>query len=263
MNTMTEQSKREFPGRSQIPRRLAGLAFCLSILGMAWVSGAEAQERLQWSITPYLWATDTKVDLRLDGEPIGGDEIAFDDLLDVLDTAFMVHVEAGKGHWSAFGDLTYLETSETNVREVLTIDSDSEQAFFDAAAGWWPQGVGRGLNLYGGIRYARFDDRYRFRLDEELLAEHRNDVDYTDALIGVRYLFDLSERWSLQTRADTSFGDSEGTWLLRAQLAWTVGKRRQNQFILGYELKEAEYDDNGVRARYRYSGPTAGFNFRF
>jgi hypothetical protein len=38
-------------------------------------------------------------------------EISFSDLLDVLDAAFMVQIEGGKGNWSAFGDLTYLKTS--------------------------------------------------------------------------------------------------------------------------------------------------------
>src|SRR5210317_1335037 len=67
---------------------------------------AESQEPIQWSVTPYIWASDTKVDLTIRDESLGGDKISFKDLLDVLDSAFMIHAEGGKGHWSLFGDLT-------------------------------------------------------------------------------------------------------------------------------------------------------------
>lgn len=89
---------------------------------------AQADDKIGWSITPYLWASNTKVDLKFRDTGIGGDTITFSDLLDVLDTAFMLHVEGGKGKWSMFGDLTYLETSDTDERPVLTIDTKSKQA---------------------------------------------------------------------------------------------------------------------------------------
>jgi len=238
----------------------------LLISSFLWLFAAEtalAQDTAGWSVTPYLWATDTTVDLSFRDQALGGGEIKFDDLLDQLESAFMVHVEYGQGSWSAFGDLTYLETSDSEQRPLLFVESKSEQVFFDAAFGWWPSGVGRGLNFYGGIRYASFDDRYRFSLQGQPLAERRNDVDYADALVGARYIAPLSERWELMLRADTSFGDTEGTWLARAQFAWVVGKRRQNRFIFGYEFKKAEYRNGDVTADYGYQGPTVGFNFRF
>ena len=60
-----------------------------------------------------------------------------------------------------------------------------------------------------------------------------------------------------------SFGDSEGTFLLRANLAWAVGQRRQNKILFGYQYKQANYEDNGLKSEYRISGPMAGFSFRF
>jgi hypothetical protein len=39
----------------------------------------------------------------------------------VLDAAFMVHVEAGRGNWSAFADITYLSTSEPTERPHATV----------------------------------------------------------------------------------------------------------------------------------------------
>jgi hypothetical protein len=231
--------------------------------------GAAAQgeqaDAPHWSITPYIWATETRVDLALRDANIGAGEISFGDLLDVLDAAFMIHVEGGGGSWSAFGDLTYLKTSDSSERTLFVVDTNSKQLFFDGAVAWWPGGVGSNFNLYGGMRYSGFDDRYTFRLvtDNTPVGERRATKDYYDALVGLRYRFDFSERWALLTRADTSFGDSEGTVLLQANLAWTVGKRLQNRVMLGYQYKTAEFKDGDLRLDFDYQGPMAGFNFRF
>ncbi|MDH4008810.1 MAG: hypothetical protein OEU35_12150, partial [Desulfuromonadales bacterium] len=224
---------------------------------------AQSSDKLNWSITPYIWASNTKVDLTLDDAGIGEGEISFKDLLDVLDTAGMIHIEAGKGSWSMFGDLTYLQTSDTTERELLSVDTKSKQTFIDTAVAYWPGGVGSQLNFFAGLRYSGFSDRYRFKLGEVQLPEQRSSSNYYDALLGVRYRFDLTERWSLITRGDGSFGDSKGTWLVQANFAYTVGKRRQNRILFGYQYKQAEFKDGDLVSKFTYHGPMAGFNFRF
>ena len=62
---------------------------------------------------------------------------------------------------------------------------------------------------------------------------------------------------------DLSFGDSEGTFLLRANFAYIVGKHRQNRILFGYQYKEAEFRDDDVVTDFSYQGPMAGFNFHF
>ena len=80
-------------------------------------SSAQAQAQVQgpdsfsWSVTPYIWASETKLDLTLGNGLSVGDTVSFSDLLDTLDTAFMIHLEGGKGKWSMFGDLTYRDMS--------------------------------------------------------------------------------------------------------------------------------------------------------
>ena len=143
------------PGRA-VPV-LAVLAAML--LGPAPVN-AQDTDSFSWSVIPYLWATRTKVDLSYRGGPIGGDEISFNDLLDVLDSAFMIHAEGGRGHWSGYLDLTSLKTSDREERPLLTVDTDSDQVFLDAALAWWPGGVGSAMSLVGGLRYSGFDFRF-------------------------------------------------------------------------------------------------------
>ena len=249
--------------KSSMVRHGVAILLSLMVISPAAVHGQEA-DRFGWSITPYLWATETSVDLTFRDADIGTGEISFSDLLDVLDAAFMIHVEGGRGNWTAFGDLTYLKTSDSTERTAFVVDTNSKQLFFDGAVAWWPGGAGSNFNLYGGLRYTGFDDRYTFRfVINNAPVERRSTKDYYDALVGLRYRFDFSERWSLLTQADTSFGDSEGTILLRANLAWTVGKRQQNRILFGYQYKTAEFRDDDLGLDFSYQGPMAGFNFRF
>jgi len=224
---------------------------------------AQSSDRIHWSITPYIWGSSTKVDLTFRDTAIGEGDISFKDLLDVLDTAGMINIEAGKGNWSVFGDITYLKTSDTNERVLLTVDTTSKQTFADAAVAWWPAGVGSQFNLYAGLRYTGFDDRYRFNLGDTQVSQRHVSSDYYDALLGLRYRFDLAERWALLTRGDCSFGDSEGVCLLQANIAFSVGKTRRNRLLLGYQYKKAKFKDDNLETKFTYHGPMAGFNFRF
>jgi hypothetical protein len=249
------------------------VAFVLLGLGVVYASQARADDNgsLAWSVTPYIWATDTKIDLSADGTPIGSGEISFGDLVDATDASFQVVAEAGRegGNWSAFIDVTYLDTSDDirkNVEGIdIRVDTDSEQWFIDAAVAYWPMGEEGGLNVFGGVRYIDLDDEYDFSIGAPVNADFdlNSDRDFTDALVGVRYRFDLARHWSLLTRGDYSFGDSEGIWLLQAVARYAVGGNRQHGILLGYRYKEGELEDSGISEDYEWKGPLAGFNFRF
>jgi len=251
----------------QTRKSIGLLAIVLAVGGSGFLSTAAAQESdsFRWSITPYIWTPTTKIDLTVRDTDIGAGEISFDDLLDTLEAAFMVQVEGGKGNWSGFSDLTYLKTSDTIERTVFTIDVDSEQIFLDAALAYWPGGVGSPLSLFGGLRYTGFDETYGFSLTNSgnEVGEVPSGDDYYDALLGVRYRFDFSERWQLLTHGDFSFGDSEGTYLVRANFGYVVGKRQQNRILFGYQYRSAEYRDGDLTKDFTIHGPMAGFDFRF
>ncbi len=250
--------------RKKLSRQLLPLliAHC-SLALFAANANAQNSDAMQWSVTPYIWATDTSLDFSLNGSPVGGADLSFGDLLDVLETAFQIHVEGGKGNWSGFVDFTFISTSDIEALPSVQIDIDSEQVVLDAAAAYWPGGVGSPLNLYGGVRYSEFDDRYRFSVGGTPSGETRSTRDYLDALLGIRYRFDLRDRWGLLTRGDVSFGDSEGTWQAEVLFEYTVGKRQQNRILFGYRYKEAEFEDGTLTTEFTYKGPIAAFAFGF
>ena len=222
-----------------------------------------AAEPLRWSVTPYVWGTETTVDFTADGTPIGGGTVTFSDLLDVTDAAFQIHVEAGRGRFSGFMDLTYLDTSDDFETGDLRIETDSEQSVVDLAVAFWPGGEEKGLSFFGGARYSGLDDTYEFQSMGASIGSLHSDRDFTDFLLGVRYMFAFSSNWSMATRGDLSFGDSEGTFQLEALARYAVGKKRNHGILLGYRYKEAEFEEDGFEEDYTYKGPAVAFNFRF
>jgi hypothetical protein len=241
--------------------------FCLLALFLAVPALADKGDGINWSITPYVWGVKTNVDLKVDGAPIGGDTISFNDLLDITDTSFQIFIEGGRsdGNWSAFVDLTYLETSDRTSTDILQIKTDSEQIFIDAAVAFWPAGTAGGLNLFGGVRYSSLDDRYKFSIPDlsAPLAILKNDRSFTDLLLGGRYRFDFSDSWALHARADYAFGDSDGILQVETLVRFSVGRDRQHGVLIGYRYKEAEFEDGSLEEDYEYKGPIVGFNFRF
>ncbi len=250
--------------RKKLSRQLLPLLIVQCNLALfAANANAQSSDATQWSVTPYIWGSDTSLDFALNGSPVGGADLSFSDLLDVVETAFQIHVEGGKGSWSAFVDFTFISTSDIEELPIVQIDIDSEQTVLDAAAAYWPGGVGSPLNLFGGVRYSKFDDTFGFSVGGTPVGATRSKQDYVDALLGIRYRFDLSDRWALLTHGDVSFGDSEGTWQVQGLFAYTVGKKRQNQILFGYRYKQAEFKDGALTTDYTYSGPIAGFAFGF
>jgi hypothetical protein len=243
-------------------------ASAAALLGLLSTLSAMADEhesdKFSWAVTPYLWAPNTTIDLTLANNNIGG-EVSFADYLDTIDVAFMGHVEGGKGRWSGFADLTYVDASDTTERTLIRIASQNKQTFLDAALAWHPGGIHESLSIFGGLRYTGVDNRIDFESvpNDIPLGSRRLDADFYDVLLGLRYRFDLSERWSLQTRGDVSFGDTEGTLLARASFAYSVGKRRENRILFGYQYKQLEFKESDVTTEIRLQGLTAGFTFRF
>ena len=166
-------------------------AAAIAIIGVMMAVPVNAAERgkINWSITPYIWASDTSYDLTVDGTPVGGGTVTFNDLLDITDASFQIHVEAGRdqGNWSAFVDLTYLDTSDDfsfdAMGTTVRIEIDSEQWFIDAAIAYWPQGEAGGLNFFGGLRYTDFDDTNDF-IEFALLC--RDEVAANAEMFGIK-----------------------------------------------------------------------------
>ncbi len=242
---------------------LAAAALCLA--NFAPDARADENDSVTWVVAPYIWAATVSTDLNTEIPPFtdGNNQREFVDILDLLDGAFQGHVEAQGDKFGFFGDFTYIGLADDHSRERFSSDSDLDTYLIELAAVWSP-GEDRfhGLDLFAGIRY--FDVDFSARLDpvnpdfSTVTIDH--DTDFTDFMIGGRYSWQLSDRWGVTTRADTSFGDTDGTWNLSVVFEYRMGN---GAWLLGYRYLDVglEVDQNDIDIT--LSGPIIGYGFIF
>jgi hypothetical protein len=222
----------------------------------------------EWSLTPYVWGISTEADVAVVGDTGGGDpssETELSDLIDKFDFGFQVHLEGRKDRYGFMLDYTNLQLSDRVTRRNLEIDSDSETNLLEAAAIYALfEGNGR-TELMVGIR--ALDVEVELEIEglgpvgaRRVISE---DGSLVDAMLGVRNIRPLSDKWSLALRGDIASGDTEFSWNVSASVARRFGER--SSLILGYRYLNVEFDDMGdlEDPELAIYGPEIGYMFHF
>jgi hypothetical protein len=256
-------------GRSDMRTTRSGPAvriLALAVLLTATVANAQTGDGWQWSITPYLWATDINEDLILEGEVVGGGRTEFKDLADKIDTSLQLHFEGIKNRWGFFGDINYVELSdsETGDQGIVRFEVEIEEAVFEAGAIYRPGGSSGKLDLLFGTRVTTVDEDYRLRVGELDPLQRSIDESYADALVGVRYNIPLSDRWAISMRGDASLGGTDYMWTAQGLIGWRFGSRRQSALFAGYRYRDMEFSKAGeFEVRKTLSGFGLGIKIGF
>lgn len=221
---------------------------------------AHADDAWDWTVAPYLWASSIKTDLNEDVAPLSS-ETYFSDIVSKIDMAFQIHVEGQGDRFGVFGDATFLSLSDSGSRDLYESDASLETTVLEAGGVWNVQPERyEGLDLLFGVRYAKVD------LDAEL--DPTNPVlptvglgfeeTFTDALLGVRYTARLSDKWTLISRVDGSFGQTDGTWNASMMAGYRMSK---GSLMFGYRHMDLELGGSGRSLDVTMSGPVVAFAF--
>jgi len=222
----------------------AGLRLLLTgTIVAATAVSAQAGDGWQWSLTPYIWATDLKEDLVLDGAVVGGQDLDFKDLADKVESSFQVHLEGMGDRWGMFADVIYIDLSDTETGEqgLLRLDVSIEEMVNEGGAIFRPGGREGRFDLLLGARYFSLDETYRLTLGGIASGQTRVDDGYLDALLGARFRLPLSDRWVVTLRGDYSLGDTDGVWTAQGMVEWRFGAKRKSAILGGYRHREMEY----------------------
>ena len=241
---------------------------------------AQSSDEWTWVIAPYLWASDVDLDLEVNDQSLGG-SASFSDLLDKVDTAFMGHVEARKGNWGMFGDVIYLDLSDSKNISVgpggpilgdLQADASLKMQIYEFGGALDVSGGSdqTRVDLLAGIRYIDAD----IAADLTLPGPGAQEIDLrtgpseTDLMLGFRVIHGFSERWTLGVRTDVSYGGTEGILNTFGTVGYTFGDTGLFTLTAGYRYMNINMEGslpNGspTVVDISMSGPVLGGVFRF
>ena len=226
---------------------------------------AQAAEDWEWMVAPYIWGVSIDTDLQRTVPPEGGieNDTGFDDVLDTFDGAFLLHAEGSNGQFGVFTDFVYLGLADDHDYPRFHTESDLDARLFELAGVWTPGGDRRqGIDVFAGLRYIDVDLGVQF--DPENPAFNSSGLEagdsFSDFMIGARYRWALSDRWSLALRGDSSFGQTEGTWNASAIASYRMDN---GAWLLGYRYLSVEIDNGPSNADLTVMGPIVGYGFIF
>ena len=271
----------------------AGWAFVAmlpAILGGAHARADDtpATAPLQLSVTPYLWATALKGDVRV-GRTKADVDASFDDILDNLNFALMLSLEARKGRFGLLSDTVYadLEDNAATAEGRLKIDATAKM-LIQSLAGTYRVGTWQLADLgsagplavtvdpYAGIRYTYLDPELRGRLDlPDLGVDARRTVQdeqhWVDPIVGLRTAWTLGEHWNFVLAGDvggisTSDQYSAEAWGLVGYRFGLFGEGNANA-LAGYRVLKQKYQDGDGRHEFEWDmtihGPIVGLKITF
>ena len=252
-------------------RRLASLTaellavVFLVLSGTAWAQEENTNEA-RWSFTPYVWLMDTAVDISIHDQSIE-EEIKFTDIVDKVEFAFQGHLERNTDRFGIFADVTYFSIADDVTENGVKLDADIKLEFYEVGALYHLSGTSlAGISVLGGLRHVASEQDIELKGDGEPGLQHSssNSVGLTDAMLGVRYVRPISDRWQLGLRGDYSAGDTEGTWNIQALIGRQFQtKRISGSALFGYRYMQMDIEDGPLESEYTLSGPIIGIRFEF
>jgi len=240
---------------------------------------ANAADDWKFAVTPYLWGAGVNGTATVRSHEADLEK-TFGDILDDLSFAAMVNLQARKGRFALYTDVTYLGQEVTHDLTtpagltVLEAETSLDSWIVDFGASWevarWgaaASGKGGFLDLFVGGRYWTVDTE--IEADSPFIAGERSvdsSMDWVDPIVGARFSSDLTPKLQLIGRADVGgfeIGDaSKLTWSAAAYLGWRFTPTISGWFGYKHLVVERE-DDKENSLDLAFSGPVLGVSFSF
>jgi hypothetical protein len=244
------------------------------LMAAAPLTSVQASNSWEWAVTPYLWMPTISMDADTNVPPGGvGTDTSFDDVLDAIQGGFLFHVEGQGEHFGMFGDVMYISLGKDQEFTNFDLETDLDSSIWELAAVWNvdPERF-EGLEVIAGWRYFDVGLEMAFDPVNPALANVELDAgkNYSDFMLGLRYIGNSGGKWGYVLRADGSWGGTEGTYNLAGNItyktdngAWAFGYRHLNTTLeADNNLANATPGDN-VDVDLTLSGPIVSYTWFF
>lgn len=255
--------------------RFIGVALASGLAALP-VDTAQAEDQLEFSITPYVWAPSLSADLQPSTRlPTVSVDKSFGDVLDDLDAGFFLLGSVRNGRFAFLGDVTYADLSETDRLRIpativtpeldIPVEGAVSQLAMTVVAGYSvidePDVV---VDLLGGFRAWSVEASIRVPSSFAPLARGvTEDAFWVDPLLAVRGQYHISPEVSVMAYGDVGgFGaGSDLTWQAVGAISYRI---RENLLLsAGYRVLAFDYSDGGFDVDLRAGGPLLGVTLKF
>lgn len=228
-------------------------------------------ETKTWSfeVEPYMMVTSIDGDSKFGNLPTTELAVDFGTILDNLEMAAMVHMEAHhQSGWGLWIDYGFMDLAN-DVDPVDRISSVQVRQGVLEVFGLYRQTFSSGyIDYIAGIRW--WDNDYDLDYSLPLLGRTgtlAKDVDWVDGVVGARYTHILNENWKLRVHGDIGGGGADFTAAASAGLIYTINDLLD--LDVKYKATWVDYEEGiaGQRDHFIYDtvthGPVLGLTFKF
>jgi hypothetical protein len=181
-------------------------------------------ETKAWSfeLEPYMMVTNIYGTSTLSVLPTSDVDVDFKNILDNLDMALMVHVEAHhQSGWGMWIDYGFMDLSN-GVEDYPAVTSVSARQGVLEVMGLYRQTLSSGYIEYlAGIRWWDNDLGLDVVLNNQSYSRVKK-VDWVDAVVGFRYTHILNENWKFRMHGDIGGGGADITYAATAGVIYTI-----------------------------------------
>ncbi len=237
---------------------LVAIAFAVCSTGSAQADESAAAQGWDWRVTPFLWAAgiDGNVSLGPASRPV---DVAFSDIVNVLDGVVLLHFEGMHAGHGIFGDVTWLSLEPD---DKVTATGGVTKSSFDTTIveGGYLHELSNNLSLELGVRYWDFGLEIR----PARLPSAQRDDSWLDYFVGIRHEQPIGKNWRLSVEGSIGTGGSDTPW--GVQLLFARKFSSGNAFVVGFKLLSIDYSNQSVKGLAfnvdtRFEGMTVGYRF--
>ena len=229
---------------------------------------AFSQEGSDWefSLAPlYLWAIKIDGDLGIGGRA-NGVSVDFGDIWDNLEGVFTVRFNGlYRNKFGFVFDYNYLDLGTEQATDLAgRVEVGSKSQILNLAGSYRLMDGRHTVDGVVGIRYMKMESEINLR---DVGVNLDGDEDWVDPIIGLRYDFQIADKWTLRLYGDIGgFGvSSDFTWQGLALIDYQPWKNVA--IVAGYRAIGTDYETGSGANEFIYDatthGPVIGVDIRF